>query len=46
MYDELVQCTQEGEIEIEEIPKVATIQNWISHYIQEHKQETAARGLN
>jgi len=27
MYDELVQCTQEGEIEIEEIPKVATIQN-------------------
>ena len=32
MYDELVQCAQEDEIKIEEISKIATIQNWISHY--------------
>ena len=37
MYDELVQYAQEGEIKMEEIPKVATIQNWISRYIREHK---------
>ena len=46
MYDELVQYAQEGEIKMEEIPKVATIQNWISRYTREHKQEAAARGLN
>ena len=46
MYNELVQCAQESEIKMKEIPKVATIQNWIGHYTREHKQEAAARGLN
>jgi hypothetical protein len=46
MYNELVQCAQEGEIKIEEIPKVATIQNWIGRYTREHKQEAAAKRLN
>ncbi|CAG8522212.1 6441_t:CDS:2, partial [Racocetra persica] len=32
MHDELVQHAQEGEIKVEEVPKVATIQNWIGYY--------------
>ncbi|CAG8856707.1 19626_t:CDS:1, partial [Gigaspora margarita] len=29
MHDELVRHVQEGEIKVEEVPKVTTIQNWI-----------------
>jgi len=28
----MLQCAQESEIKMEEIPKVATIQNWIGRY--------------
>ncbi|CAG8777414.1 29929_t:CDS:2, partial [Gigaspora margarita] len=46
MHDELVRHVQESEIKVEEVPKVATIQNWIGHYVREHKQEAAARKSN
>ena len=37
MYDELVRSAREGEINMEEVPKVTTIQNWIGRYTREHK---------
>ncbi|RIA99838.1 hypothetical protein C2G38_2237331 [Gigaspora rosea] len=43
MHDELVQLVQEGEIKIEEVPKVSTIQNWIGCYTHEHKQEAVTK---
>ena len=43
MYNELVQQAQGGEIKIEEVPKITTIQNWIGRYTREHKQEAAAK---
>ncbi|RIB23511.1 hypothetical protein C2G38_2032692 [Gigaspora rosea] len=33
----------EGEIKMEKVPKVSTIQNWIGCYTHEHKQEAAAK---
>ena len=45
MYNDLVQCAKEDEIKIEEVPKVTTIQNWISRYAREHKQEAAVKEL-
>ncbi|CAG8799161.1 6104_t:CDS:2 [Cetraspora pellucida] len=46
MHNELVQHAQEGEIKVDEVPKVATIQNWIGRYAQKHKQEAATRKSN
>lgn len=45
MYDELVRSAREGEINMEEVPKVTTIQNWIGRYTREHKQEAAVKEL-
>ena len=45
LYEELVRHAQDGEIKMEKMPKVVTIQNWIGRYTREHKQEAAARGL-
>ncbi|RIB07439.1 hypothetical protein C2G38_2214440 [Gigaspora rosea] len=46
MHDELVQHALEGEFKVEEVLKVATIQNWIGRYAREHKQEATTRKSN
>ncbi|CAG8809850.1 10783_t:CDS:2, partial [Gigaspora margarita] len=43
MHNELVQRAKDGEIKIKEVPKVTTIQNWISCYTQEHRQKAATK---
>jgi hypothetical protein len=34
-----------GELEVDEIPKIKTIENWITRYNQEHKKVSAAKEL-
>ncbi|CAG8840764.1 43637_t:CDS:2, partial [Gigaspora margarita] len=46
MYDKLVQHVLESKFKVKEVPKVATIQNWISCYTREHKQKAMARKSN
>ncbi|POG57742.1 hypothetical protein GLOIN_2v1791364 [Rhizophagus irregularis DAOM 181602=DAOM 197198] len=43
MQRELEKCAQEGEIDKDDIPKVTTIQNWISKTTREHREEAATR---
>jgi len=43
MHNELVQRAKDGEIKMEEVPKVTTIQNWIGRYTREHRQEAATK---
>ena len=47
MWNELIKLTEEGSLEETDIPKVLTIQNWISRYAAQHKQnmvQQAKRG--
>ncbi|PKC11178.1 hypothetical protein RhiirA5_374075, partial [Rhizophagus irregularis] len=46
MQRELEKCAQEGEIDKDDVPKVTTIQNWISKTTREHREEAATRVLN
>ncbi|GBC00587.1 hypothetical protein RclHR1_03900004 [Rhizophagus clarus] len=46
MKNELDKCAQEGEIDKDNVPKVTTIQNWISKTTREHREEAANRVLN
>ncbi|GES72774.1 hypothetical protein GLOIN_2v1767687 [Rhizophagus clarus] len=46
MKNELDKCAQEGEIDKDDVPKVTTIQNWISKTTREHREEAANRVLN
>ena len=45
MLEELQKKVAIGELEIDEIPKIKTIENWITRYNQEHKKESAAKKL-
>ena len=45
MLEELQKKVALGELEVNEIPKIKTIENWITRYNQEHKKESAAREL-
>ncbi|CAB4393673.1 unnamed protein product [Rhizophagus irregularis] len=38
MYNELLIFVESGELEAEDIPKIATIQNWISTYTRTFKK--------
>ncbi|CAG8713794.1 16733_t:CDS:2 [Gigaspora margarita] len=46
MHNELVQCAKDSKIKMEEVLKVITIQNWISHYTREHRQKAATKKVN
>ncbi|CAB5163047.1 unnamed protein product [Rhizophagus irregularis] len=46
MQRELEKCAQEGEIDKDNVPKVTTIQNWISKTTREHREKAATRVLN
>ncbi len=46
MLEELQKKVETGELKIDEIPKIKTIENWITWYNQEHKKESAAKKLN
>ena len=46
MLEELQKKVGTGELKIDEIPKIKTIENWITQYNQEHKKESAAKKLN
>ncbi|RIB27923.1 hypothetical protein C2G38_2137580 [Gigaspora rosea] len=41
MLTQLRQCIENGEIEKNEVLKLETIQNWISRYASQHRQEAA-----
>ncbi|CAG8849051.1 39969_t:CDS:2, partial [Gigaspora margarita] len=41
MLTQLRQCVENGIVEKNEVPKLETIQNWISHYASQHRQDTA-----
>ncbi|RIB02573.1 hypothetical protein C2G38_2049963 [Gigaspora rosea] len=41
MLTQLKQCVENGIIEKNEVPKLETIQNWISCYASQHRQEAA-----
>ena len=45
MLEELRKKVETGELEVDEIPKIKTIENWITRYNQEHKKESAAKEL-
>ncbi|CAG8783507.1 9211_t:CDS:1, partial [Rhizophagus irregularis] len=46
MQCELKKYAQEGKIDKNDVPKVITIQNWISKTTKEHREEAATRVLN
>ncbi|CAG8810860.1 6128_t:CDS:2 [Dentiscutata erythropus] len=41
MLTQLRQCIENKVIEKDEVPKLKTIQNWITHYTNQHHQEAA-----
>jgi hypothetical protein len=45
MLEELQKKVGTGELEVDEIPKIKTIENWITRYNQEYKKESAAKEL-
>jgi hypothetical protein len=45
MYEELLKYVEIGELEEEDIPKVHTIQNWISSYTRAFKQKATEHEL-
>jgi len=45
MYNELKELVEKGILEVEEIPKVSTIGNWITRYAQAHRKVQAQLAL-
>ena len=45
MLEELQKKVGMDELEVDEILKIKTIENWITRYNQEHKKESAAKKL-
>ncbi len=39
MYNELLKFVESGELEAKDIPKITTIQNWISTYARTFKEQ-------
>jgi hypothetical protein len=46
MHEELLQRVQQGELCEEDIPKVSTIQNWISGFSRRWKEAMALRSMD
>ncbi|CAG8488196.1 14871_t:CDS:1, partial [Dentiscutata heterogama] len=46
MYRELLKCAEDGEISSEEVPKLATIQNWITKTTFEHQEQAVLKVMN
>ena len=46
MHEELLQRVQKGELYEENIPKVPTIQNWISGFLRRWKEAMALRSMD
>ncbi|CAG8843068.1 29897_t:CDS:1, partial [Racocetra persica] len=45
MLEELQKKVETGELEADEIPKIKTVENWITRYNQEHRKELAIKEL-
>jgi len=45
MHNELKELVEEGILEEEEIPKISTISNWITRYVQTHRKAKAQQAL-
>ena len=45
MLVDLEKRAEAGELEVEEIPKLKTIENWIARYSRQHKKESAVGAL-
>jgi len=39
MYNELLMFVESGELELEDVPKITIINNWISTYIRTFKEQ-------
>ncbi|GBC42666.2 hypothetical protein GLOIN_2v1480119 [Rhizophagus irregularis DAOM 181602=DAOM 197198] len=39
IYNELMKFVESGELEAEDVPKITTIQNWISTYARTFKEQ-------
>src|SRR5687768_9676878 len=46
MFEELQNNVETGELEVNDIPKLKTIENWISRYSSQHKKAMAKRQRN
>ncbi|CAH1767740.1 13822_t:CDS:2 [Entrophospora sp. SA101] len=46
MFEELQNNVETGELEVNDIPKLKTIENWISRYSSQHKKAMAKRQQN
>ncbi|GBC15681.2 hypothetical protein GLOIN_2v1767205 [Rhizophagus irregularis DAOM 181602=DAOM 197198] len=46
MYNELLIFVESGELEADDIPKIATIQNWISTYTRTFKEQATENMVN
>jgi hypothetical protein len=46
MYNELLVFVESGELEAENIPKITTIQNWISSYARIFKEQATENMVN
>ena len=46
MLESLQRKVEEGELGEDEIPKLQTIQGWISHYSAQHRQKMAEMSVN
>ena len=46
MYNELLIFVDSGELEAEDVPRLATIQNWISAYTRAFKEQATENMVN
>jgi hypothetical protein len=46
MHEELLEWVQKGELHEEDVPKVPTIQNWISGFSRRWKEAMALRSID
>jgi len=46
MYNELLMFVDSGELEAEDVPKITTIQNWISAYARTFKEQATENMVN
>ncbi|POG58625.1 hypothetical protein GLOIN_2v1488457, partial [Rhizophagus irregularis DAOM 181602=DAOM 197198] len=46
MYNELMTFVESGELEAEDVPKIAMIQNWISAYTRTFKEQATENMVN
>ena len=46
MYNELLVFVESGELEAENVPKITTIQNWISSYARTFKEQATENMVN